>query len=279
MAIDTAAKRSSCLDHEEPWQWGTPLPDGAIGQGDRQHAIWSYSGILVSAPAVVTLAVVRIFTAKAKLRGHVFDTLKVFTPKAKVRGVVVQEAREPMSDIDPIAPGETETLTWTFRLASGETIVSGSTVLSAVQNCSLSGSHSVSGAIVSQKVAVSSGATLGDEGQVRCRVVTSAGRQLDKTYAFEIAHHFNDAGWTDPDDTDDVTADLANVLGSETISSFDASLYEGDLTLGSESNTTTTATVRKTGGTDGTRQSIAFVVGTSGGRTLKEIGWMRTGEL
>lgn len=46
MAIDTAAKRSSCLDHEEVWQFGMPLPDGAIGQGDRQHLVWTYSGIL-----------------------------------------------------------------------------------------------------------------------------------------------------------------------------------------------------------------------------------------
>ena len=54
MAIDTAAKRSSALDHEEVWQWAAPLPDGAIGQGDRQHAIWTYSGILTGA-AVTTL--------------------------------------------------------------------------------------------------------------------------------------------------------------------------------------------------------------------------------
>lgn len=55
MAIDTAAKRSSALDHEEVWQWGTPLPDGTIGQGDRQHSIWSYSGILATAAAAVAI--------------------------------------------------------------------------------------------------------------------------------------------------------------------------------------------------------------------------------
>ena len=49
MAIDTAAKRSSCLDFEEVWTAGIPLPDGAVGQADRQHLLWSYSGILVSA--------------------------------------------------------------------------------------------------------------------------------------------------------------------------------------------------------------------------------------
>jgi hypothetical protein len=48
--LDTAAKRNSSLDYEEIWQWGAPLPDGTIGQGDRQHSIWSYSGIAFGAP-------------------------------------------------------------------------------------------------------------------------------------------------------------------------------------------------------------------------------------
>ena len=52
MPIDTAAKRSSALDHEEVWESGAPIPDGAISQGDRQHALWSYSGILAGAPVV-----------------------------------------------------------------------------------------------------------------------------------------------------------------------------------------------------------------------------------
>ena len=47
MSIDTAAKRSSALDHEEPWQFGIPLPDGAISQADRQHLAFCYSGILI----------------------------------------------------------------------------------------------------------------------------------------------------------------------------------------------------------------------------------------
>ena len=51
-AIDTAAKRSSALDHEEVWQFGLPIPDGSADQGDRQHLAWSYSGILAGAAAV-----------------------------------------------------------------------------------------------------------------------------------------------------------------------------------------------------------------------------------
>lgn len=55
MAIDTAAKRSSCLDFEEVWTSGTPIPDGAVSQSDRQHGIWSYSGILIGAAATLVL--------------------------------------------------------------------------------------------------------------------------------------------------------------------------------------------------------------------------------
>ena len=54
MTIDTAAKRSSALDHEESWQSGIPLPDGAISQADRQHLAHTYSGILVAAVIIVT---------------------------------------------------------------------------------------------------------------------------------------------------------------------------------------------------------------------------------
>ena len=51
MSIDTAAKRSSALDHEEPWQFGIPFPDGTISQADRQHLAHTYSGILMAAAA------------------------------------------------------------------------------------------------------------------------------------------------------------------------------------------------------------------------------------
>lgn len=43
--IDTAAKRSSALDHEEVWQAGIPLPDGAVSHGDRRHLLHSYGGV------------------------------------------------------------------------------------------------------------------------------------------------------------------------------------------------------------------------------------------
>jgi len=57
MAIDTAAKRASALSF---FQLGCllPIPDGTIGQGDRQHLAGFYSGILAGiAPAAVGAAV------------------------------------------------------------------------------------------------------------------------------------------------------------------------------------------------------------------------------
>jgi hypothetical protein len=45
MAIDTAAKRVSSLDHEAVWAAGLPLPDGTIDAADRQHSLWTYSGL------------------------------------------------------------------------------------------------------------------------------------------------------------------------------------------------------------------------------------------
>jgi hypothetical protein len=40
MAIDTLSKRVSALRQT------LPIPDGTMSQGDRQHVLWQYSGIL-----------------------------------------------------------------------------------------------------------------------------------------------------------------------------------------------------------------------------------------
>lgn len=47
MALDTAAKRHSAINWGLPWRTA-PIPDGAISQGDRQHAALMYAGILAS---------------------------------------------------------------------------------------------------------------------------------------------------------------------------------------------------------------------------------------
>lgn len=45
MAMDTASKRSSAMNLRCPWRGLWPMPDGTIGQGDRSHTSFMYSGI------------------------------------------------------------------------------------------------------------------------------------------------------------------------------------------------------------------------------------------
>lgn len=49
MAVDTLSKRVSALNIS------LPIPDGTISAGDRQHVLWTYSGILAAAPAAVVI--------------------------------------------------------------------------------------------------------------------------------------------------------------------------------------------------------------------------------
>ena len=48
--MDTAAKRLSALDWDQPWNPGIPIPDGADSQSDRMHGLWTYNGVTTSAP-------------------------------------------------------------------------------------------------------------------------------------------------------------------------------------------------------------------------------------
>ena len=50
--LDTTSKRRSSVGLMLVAIVAPPLPDGAIGQGDRQHIAVSYSGIAAAAPAV-----------------------------------------------------------------------------------------------------------------------------------------------------------------------------------------------------------------------------------
>ena len=49
--IDTAAKRFSAINVSCPWRGVSVLPDGTIGQGDRQAAAFLYSGIAAGGAA------------------------------------------------------------------------------------------------------------------------------------------------------------------------------------------------------------------------------------
>ena len=54
MAVDSRSKRASAVSILSPWMLSPPLPDGTVGQGDRQHVAWAYSGILASAAEGLT---------------------------------------------------------------------------------------------------------------------------------------------------------------------------------------------------------------------------------
>ena len=49
--LDTRSKRASSVGFWKPYALALPLPDGSIGQGDRQHSAWDYSGILAAVVA------------------------------------------------------------------------------------------------------------------------------------------------------------------------------------------------------------------------------------
>lgn len=68
--LDTRSKRASSMQAYAPFIVAPPLPDGSIGAADRQHAAWSFSGIL----AGVTVPLV--------LPPFWFDAADVYTPGA-----------------------------------------------------------------------------------------------------------------------------------------------------------------------------------------------------
>lgn len=224
----------------------------------------------------IVLVTVRPFTPEPRSYAATFNTVREFTPEPRSYACTVTTGREPMVTVAPIAPGETRTFTWTFTLASGETISTATPA--AVQNCTLSGSATTSGATVSQQVAIASGATLETYAQVRCRITTSAGRQLDRTMQSLIAKHVFNVGMIDPNDTDDLTVNAVNLIGSATISSVVCAMETGDATLGTPTNTTTTATVRVSSADDSI-QRVQYTLTLSNSEVVRQIGRMRVGEL
>lgn len=43
--MNTRSKRASSVNFLKPYALALVLPDGTIGQADRQHSVWDYSGI------------------------------------------------------------------------------------------------------------------------------------------------------------------------------------------------------------------------------------------
>lgn len=49
--LDSRTKRASSVNFLKPYALDLVLPNGMIGQADRQHSVWDYSGILAEAPS------------------------------------------------------------------------------------------------------------------------------------------------------------------------------------------------------------------------------------
>jgi hypothetical protein len=53
VALDTASKRASSVGVLMSFVLAPPIPDGDLEAGDRQHASWSYSGVLAGAATLL----------------------------------------------------------------------------------------------------------------------------------------------------------------------------------------------------------------------------------
>lgn len=89
-----------------------------------------------------------------------------------------------MIGFTPKDPDDIDDFTWDWAkvLASGETITA-FTALIVSGGLAVSGTPSISGTKTTARV---TGGTAGQIGQVRGRITTSAGRQLDETAEFQI---------------------------------------------------------------------------------------------
>lgn len=55
MAVDTAAKRASCIGYGLPFRIALPIPDATIAIGDRQHLVGLYAGIEAASSVVLQI--------------------------------------------------------------------------------------------------------------------------------------------------------------------------------------------------------------------------------
>ena len=74
MAVDTRQKRHSLIGYGLAYRLTLPVSDGALGQGDRQHLVGLYSGILATSPPTVDLHPASTFQARRRGTTYERDT-------------------------------------------------------------------------------------------------------------------------------------------------------------------------------------------------------------
>lgn len=92
MAIDTALKRLSAINVGSPWRSLLPLPDGTVGQPDRQVVPFMYSGI--AAGAAVTPVIVVSTPGGVRRRGYLRRPLRGYDPEPEKEDEVVVTKRK-----------------------------------------------------------------------------------------------------------------------------------------------------------------------------------------
>jgi hypothetical protein len=68
--LDSRNKRAAGIGLDKPYLRLFPLPDGAIGQQDRQQTAFKYGGILASAPGGGPTAFPWIYYAQQRRRSR-----------------------------------------------------------------------------------------------------------------------------------------------------------------------------------------------------------------
>lgn len=87
MAIDTATKRASAINVGMPALRLLPIPDGTVGQADRQHVALLYGGILAGAVTAPT-----VFGDLTTLFSHyAWDTLRDAHPLAVDTNTLIRD--------------------------------------------------------------------------------------------------------------------------------------------------------------------------------------------
>jgi len=79
MAIDTVSKLHSMISYGDIFQIGVPIPDGAFDQGDLQHLLHGYSGVLWTKAVIVgdTITGVACVTMTAKQIGIAISSKQI----------------------------------------------------------------------------------------------------------------------------------------------------------------------------------------------------------
>lgn len=74
MALDTVGKRQSAIAISSPWRSSLPIPDGTVGQGDRQHFALYCSAVAFSSATLFDYDVDNSSVFRSQVRHRLFSS-------------------------------------------------------------------------------------------------------------------------------------------------------------------------------------------------------------